>query len=70
MRTKLNLQEMETISMCLAMRLKVSSVLEPDVDLTHVSELKTLIDASIQAEKERIRQNDLFDLLDSLQRKH
>jgi len=52
------------------MRLKVSSVLEPDVDLTHVSELKTLIDASIQAEKERIRQNDLFDLLDSLQRKH
>lgn len=63
MRTKLTLEELVAISECLDVRLKISNVIEPDSDLSRIEDLKTLIDASISAEKERVRQSELFDFL-------
>lgn len=67
MKVNLSLEDMITLSECLDIRLRISNVVEPDSDLSRIEDLKTLIDASISAEKERIKywlaeMNEINDL--------
>lgn len=72
MRTRLTLEEMQIISASLQLRLVVSDTLNWDglgnhINVSSVRELKTIVDMSIKAEKERQESDKkLSQLLDEL----